>query len=304
MADRTCDKCGKVFPFPSHLKQHMRRKTPCSVIVEKHELPVAEQAKPHACKFCGHRFTWSSGLYGHIKNTCKIAGSEEGLTKLYEHTLRRQEAEIAAMRQSMARMEAMMERQQQQSAAVMTAPTTQVHAGMVGQVVHNQTIVQQQTNIGQVNINIFGKENLSHINGDDVKRLLDRVLPIAKTNTSEAVSMFIVSGGLMVYGDPKHPENLTCYMINKKRDEVMVHNGDRWVVQDGKSAVMMMLKTVCDVIAEHQPITVENAETYSLLLRSTFDIEKTDAPNSKEMRIVLVHNKSLIENMRTKVVCS
>ncbi len=90
MADRTCERCGKTFELPCRLRAHQQRKTPCASIVAKVDLSEVEQAKPHACRYCNRRFTSLQGLSQHTTKICKIANSEEGMEKLFEHTLQRQ----------------------------------------------------------------------------------------------------------------------------------------------------------------------------------------------------------------------
>jgi hypothetical protein len=86
MADRTCENCNKVFDLPCRLKVHLARKTPCAPIINL----VTDAAGGNCCKFCGRRYTTRQALSKHIKRSCKIAGSDEGMDKLFEHTLQRQ----------------------------------------------------------------------------------------------------------------------------------------------------------------------------------------------------------------------
>lgn len=55
-------------------------------------MPVAT-GNGHPCKYCGRSFASKVSMYRHIRQSCKIANSEEGMEKLMEHTIQRQLAE-------------------------------------------------------------------------------------------------------------------------------------------------------------------------------------------------------------------
>ena len=90
MSDRTCLQCKKVFRYPSDLLAHGKRKTPCAPIVTKDMLPPKLRAKPHACRYCGRRYSAGAGLSRHVNKFCRIAKDDKGMEKLFEHTLQRQ----------------------------------------------------------------------------------------------------------------------------------------------------------------------------------------------------------------------
>lgn len=64
--DRVCAKCGKKFQYPSTLKAHQQRKTPCQPKIDN---PVGK----YVCKHCGRSFAFESGLYKHLGQSCKVA---------------------------------------------------------------------------------------------------------------------------------------------------------------------------------------------------------------------------------------
>jgi len=88
-----CPKCGVDQKYPSVLKRHLARKTPCAPIVAAGDLPEDCRSKKYICKYCGRTFTTATAMYRHVRQRCKIANSEEGMEKLFEHTLQRQMAE-------------------------------------------------------------------------------------------------------------------------------------------------------------------------------------------------------------------
>jgi len=94
MSTRTCDKCGHAFRDPSTLRRHLANKRPCAPIVDAADLPEGDQAKQHRCRYCGRAFASGVSMCRHVRQSCKIANSEEGMEKLFEHTLQRQIAQL------------------------------------------------------------------------------------------------------------------------------------------------------------------------------------------------------------------
>ena len=66
--DRTCAKCGKVFPKPCILKAHLERKTPCEPI-------TTSKGGAYDCKFCGRSYSSQVSLARHVRLACKVASA-------------------------------------------------------------------------------------------------------------------------------------------------------------------------------------------------------------------------------------
>src|SRR5574340_503472 len=88
-----CQKCQKAFRVPAELRRHMARKTPCDPILTP--AAGADDVK-HACEYCGRTFASKQSAYRHMRQTCKIANTDEGMEKLMDYTLQRQLVEMKA----------------------------------------------------------------------------------------------------------------------------------------------------------------------------------------------------------------
>jgi uncharacterized C2H2 Zn-finger protein len=81
----SCAKCGAVFQKNQGLQRHSARKKPCD--------PIVTQQSPgdsRSCQYCGRSYSRQDNLARHLKKSCKIANSAEGINKLFEHTLQQQ----------------------------------------------------------------------------------------------------------------------------------------------------------------------------------------------------------------------
>jgi ribonuclease D len=109
MAERTCEKCGKVFPYPRDLRKHQERKTPCSLIVDESELSATELQKKYDCDLCGRKFSSQSSASRHIRQRCKATNLEdEG--SLHIDDPPRRTMTMEAMQAMLEKQQAMLER--------------------------------------------------------------------------------------------------------------------------------------------------------------------------------------------------
>ncbi len=69
MCDRTCEKCGECFQFPSQLKKHHQRKKSC--------VPQENVNDRAHCPHCNRGFTTNTAMYRHVRNTCKAAKDDK-----------------------------------------------------------------------------------------------------------------------------------------------------------------------------------------------------------------------------------
>lgn len=131
MDDRTCDKCGKEFQFPSNLKIHQQRKTPCQ--------PNADTPDgKHICAHCGRGFAYKSGLYRHVNHMCKRAKDHKPANT--PPTVTPQETD--AMQQQIAeltrRVEQLTAQVQPAAGAPTAAPQTVTNIGAINTVINQQ----------------------------------------------------------------------------------------------------------------------------------------------------------------------
>jgi hypothetical protein len=90
MTEVQCQDCLKKFRDAHGLKRHRARATPCTLIVEAPD-------EGNSCKYCGRQFTTKHSMHRHIKQSCKIANSSEGMEALFRHTVQKSEERNQAL---------------------------------------------------------------------------------------------------------------------------------------------------------------------------------------------------------------
>lgn len=215
-----------------------------------------------------------------MKNHCEVFHSPGGLERLYRKTLEEQkernrslEAEIKELRGRLSQVEL-------DSASPVIAKQV-----VSGGTVTNNILTQNLT------VNVFGHEEVGHIGRERVREILDGILEEVK-DPSQAALAALLRTAIMIYSDPTRPENLTCYLPNKKNNEVMVHGDDGWEIRPCQLVLSPMTVKTCNVLFVNQPF--ENAEKYTDLMVALRGNEEAFQAG-KTMRPVLVRNRELLE---------
>ncbi len=300
MQDRTCPRCNKTFQRPNHLRTHLARKTPCAPIPEREDLPEGVQGDPglekKKCRFCGRLFSSYTAMRRHVRQNCGIApnakNGDTGMEKLYEHTIRRQQAQIDQLTSLVERLS---------SQAVAPPANTLAGPTITTQGDGNRILQDNRT---QIVVNVHGQEGISHLTEAKVRGLLDDA--IRALELPQAASQAVLKAAMLVYSDPEHPENLTAYLPNKKLNDVLVlserqENG--WEVQPTSLVLPPMAQlqrsSVDALFTKQQLSQREVADDYAPLLRELAENEARYTAGSDLRPIVPteLQNKDLLQRV-------
>jgi hypothetical protein len=326
-----CDKCGAAFPKNQKLQRHLARKTPCVPIVDIEDLPDEKKQNPHKCKFCGRTFGSASSLSRHTKQACKIAprnGDTSGMEKLYEHVLRKQEErhkkEMAELEK---RLLAVIEDRGDPSQprkgktqpdekavdigkAVVEVHDESKHAQVLAKVAH----VDQSTGKivkNTINVNVFGGESTAHITSVDVLGLLRGLGPLGE-DLCKPSERLILSMAMLIYSDERHPENITCYLPNKKGRDALIHGESGWEVMPVSLTLSPMASKSVDELFKKQPWPGiggidpllnldEPTRILSYIAKHEGDLVGGAASPSSELRAIPIRNRDILEKVLAKL---
>lgn len=327
-----CERCEATFADNTHLKRHLLRKTPCAPVVEAEDLTEEQKTNPNRCRFCGRPFSSYVSMRRHIRQSCKIApreGNPNGMDKLYDHVLRKQQKEIEALT---ARLDAAGIGDHTQGrppeagdldSSVVTKHGTILrkdeHLYPVGSVLSNSSkniAVAQAGGIAvndnrqqHITINIFGREKFDHIHSPQIMHLLEAVGAAGSTaveDLKKAAALAVVRAAMLIFSDPVHPENLTCYLPNKRGTDALVHGEGGWEVQPVSLVLSPMAAQAVELLFAKQPFPGKDGvagtariDECGRILRYIADHEKDlrNDPPRNEMRGVLIRNKELLQQV-------
>ena len=205
----------------------------------------------------------------HMRTVCKIVGSTEGMELLYEHTLQNhydddeesssiclESQDTVFLKKTVERQARQMEHQAEQMCQMMEMMRQMQSQLSAHPTINNmvQAIDNSVNKTINVQLNIFGQEDVSYLDKAAIRSVLDRALE-ATPDPAEAAKRALTKIGYRVYSDPGHPENMTCYMSNKKRSEVMVFLGEShgWQLRRAEDITPEMYKRSMDILFQQQP---------------------------------------------------
>jgi len=257
MTKTKCLRCGEDFS-PSRFKRHITRKRAlCEPIMSNcsyedmktdYEGTLVIITGKYACKDCGNRYKHSSSLARHRKE----CGARE----------------LMILRQRIQNLES-----QPQVAAAPHTINNDHSSGDRINITSNDN--SNHTNNFNVNIDPFGKEDISHI----THAQFDKVIKLRYAGIKEFAR-------ILYYENPK---NFNVYLPNKSRKRGLVFNPPNWENKNSDEISEIVVQNTADQISdymENNPERVSRAD-YRAMDRALTDVQKNVRENYKQRGEVL-----------------
>jgi len=274
-----CDKCNKKFNFNSLLKKHQSRKRSCITIEDYHnklkeitdkiENIINESLKINIkCLFCEKNFSNKSNLSKHIYKVCVVKNElDNEKNKILEYKKNQERNnEIKQLRIDMEK--------------ILKKQTTNITI--------NNTINNNNNNL-VININPYGKENLSHITDTDYKKYLNGFF--------SGFTKFIEK----VHFDKHMPENHNICISNIKSKYVYVYEDNKWIMKHKNDILdnlitkkYNILTDKCDELEDDGIIDdniLENFRTF----QENYDNTESQKNTKNDVMLLLYNNRDKVE---------
>ena len=239
-----CTTCGKAFPKNQGLRVHMQRKNTCAPILDI--VHQSDEDRNKTCRYCGRVYSRPDSLKRHLK-TCKIAGSEEGMTKLLDHTLQRQllaqQKQINEQAAQINQLANMVRNQTLSQGQLLELATRQkmITPPTLAATVANSTTNIVNSTINQVTINIrpFTRSNAVTIPVSMLRTAFTENPRLAeycsmsdeeKTDAEKAVPYVLEALIDLTRRAHADPESRNIYLNPHRADQVMVYDAETWRV--------------------------------------------------------------------------
>lgn len=305
----------------------MARKKPCSPVVAGTEVRAVEVHNPSKCKFCNRVFSRPANVKRHQLTACPIAptgrNGQDGMELLYKHVeaeqaerLAAKEDEIAALEKQIAQLKVDRESalaipEDARPAVPLAASVTRASQNVTIHGDHAHVVQMDVKVIQQVHVNEFGKEGIEYLDRGEVFRQVFDKIAAPRTSGSADASVLddlsqqlIARAAMLIYSDPEHPENITCYLPKKTDTNAMVHGSNGWTLHPVNMVFPPMLTKSIDLLFNRQPIAgydgcpnamAERQEAYGQILRHIDDrTDELSLGAAGCLRPILVRNENLL----------
>ena len=256
MVQYTCIKCSKIFNHKGKYEKHLSRKTTCESFLIKDELTLVnpelvlsnqnQVLDNTQCCCCYKYFINKSSRIHHEKNSkCfykKIIADEKIIEdeKIKEQKLdepldihdelKEIKEKNRKLEEKLAELELMLKKGINPIVAQTTNNTN----------MNNNNILTHTNshNVQNIVVNMYGKENLTHITDPKLIYIMDRGFM--------SVSAYI----LLKYFSDKMPENSNVYSSDIKSKYIMVYDGKRWNIKDKADVIEHMYSVNCEELQD------------------------------------------------------
>ena len=173
---------------------------------------ILEESYDHECIWCHKKYSKNSNLNRHLKK-CKNRIDQEVHKKDEIDSLKKQLEEIKIQNESL-------------KVSLSQRPTT----------VNITNTYNDSRKI--ININAFGKEDLTFLKNDEVKGMLTRVM------TDSIIPKLVKH----IHCNPDIPENMNIYKPNKKDPFLMLFDGSQWTMDMSKKVIDNLIEGKIDLL--------------------------------------------------------
>ena len=284
-----CNKCEKEFKYISLLKKHESRKFSCINIDDYNdkidnisqiiENKINESINNNAtiCLFCNKVFCNKSNLSKHIYNVCPNKKTlEKDKDKLtFEKDNKRRDDELKFVKNTVVKL------LKKQSHNIIINNT------------NNTNITNNNNNNNNliININSYGKEDLSHITLNDYKKYLNGFFP--------GFIKFIEK----IHFDEQMPENHNICLTNIKSKYIHVFENDKWITKEKNDIIdtlitkkYNMLNDKCEELEENNKINEDTVENFKEFAEN-YDNEEAQRNTKENIMLLLYNNREKIKKI-------
>jgi hypothetical protein len=289
-----CNNCKKEFKYKSQYTRHLELKLGCDYIknTSKKINDISEEindkvmkslnkniiTKDYICLFCDGKFSTKGNVTKHLNNVChikkKLEKDKEKISsdkKNYENNiLSEDKKEIKLLRKTIAKL---------------------LKNNSPNITINNNNITQNITNNNlMINLNSFGKEDLSHITIEDYKKYLNGFF--------RGFIEFIEK----IHFDETAPQNQNICITNLKSKYLSVFDDGKWLTKEKNDIIdnlitkkYNILSDKCEELDEAKQLSKKTIDNFSEF-GENYDNPEAQKNTKTDIMLMIYNNKDKIKN--------
>lgn len=117
--------------------------------------------------------------------------------------------------------------------------------------------------------------SVRHLNTTDALNILREVAPQPLTTAGEALvksmcDQMITHAAMLIYSDPSHSHNLTCYLSKSNSSQAMTHGSNGWMLMPVNIVFPPMVRRAINLLFDNQPMAsvhfTEDSSAYRTIM--------------------------------------
>ncbi|AYV75520.1 MAG: hypothetical protein Terrestrivirus2_28 [Terrestrivirus sp.] len=301
MVEYKCNKCHKIFTKKYNYEHHLTRKFSCTAVPnDTSKIPdnlinkksdAADQNNDKQCNYCNKTFSQVSSLNRHLNNRCSVKMNDiNEKENIYQKLLN----EINALKnENQAQQKQLNEQNLLINKFIKKNDNNKnINNGTINNGTINNIDKQQNNITNNVHINLVahGKEDLSFITEEHMKKLLNKGF--------RSVENFVQ----LVHFDKNRPENHNIYISNIKDTYVMKYDGIDWKLMGRDNVLQDLYEDKSDYLVEKFEELQGKLDESTLKRFGNFlsrkDEDKIIEQTKREIKLILYNNRKIPEETR------
>ena len=322
MVEYKCDRCHKSFNKKHNYDVHINRKYQCGSISQSEPKDSQDLAKlvkiknniifcddkivhrvePIQCNYCNQIFTLKNSLARHLNNRCKIKKEDTNKKEEIYQLLLKQMKELEEnnkkqMDETNKKINELMNEnlKLRKEIAKSKVINNSINNGIINNIdKQNINSNNQLNNITNNNLHInligHGKEDLSFITNDQMKKILNKGFKSIENLTQ------------IIHFDKNRPENHNIYISNIKDSYIMMYDGIDWKLMNRENCLQDLYDDKSDYLVEKFEELQCKLDESTLKRFGNFlsrkDDDKIIEQTKKEIKLILYNNRKIPEETR------
>jgi DNA-directed RNA polymerase subunit RPC12/RpoP len=317
MVSYKCKKCGKEFTNKTKYTKHKNRKFSCKTADESEEdskedelnasqkEPVKNQKEPKVvkdekieekgseiqCLDCKKEFSLRSSLMRHMKGRCKVLKQRnQEKEDLMAQLLKDREDQKKIIEEQNKKIEEIRKEMESMKENVKSRGTIQQANGIQNADKIQNNNIQNNNTVNQINIIAYGKEDLSHIEDADYRKILNKGFK----SIQEYVSY--------IHFNSKKPENHNMYISNLRDNYILVYDGNSWQVQERDNILQDIVDNKGEMLQLKFNEMVNKLDEPTVRKFRRFlderDEKEVISKIKKDLKLLLYNKRNVVEDTR------